>query len=173
MSAVCRLLNHKLPAHLRSYKTPNFLQLARHVTLKPIAQPKIDEDFDAHNMKLNRPQSPHLSIYAVELHSTLSITHRFTGAALTAYAVALSTSALVLPHKVSYYLEALQAAHINPTLLLAVKFVLAFPFTYHFFNGMRHLIWDTGKFLTISAVYKTGYIMLACTFLTTLGLLYI
>ncbi|KAF5273417.1 hypothetical protein FQA39_LY07434 [Lamprigera yunnana] len=171
MSTLCRLAGQRLSCYQKAVKPLNFLQTARHVTLKSVPQPKVDENYDLHNMQLHRPQSPHLSIYAVELHSTVSITHRFTGVAVTVYSVALGTSALVLPNKLPYYLEALQAAHISPTLLLAAKFVLAFPFTYHFFNGIRHLIWDTGRFLTMPGVYTTAYVMLACTFLTTLGLL--
>lgn len=50
---------------------------------------------------------------------------------------------------------------------VAVKFlakgVMAFPFVFHSANGVRHLIWDMGKGLTISGVYKTGYAVLAAT----------
>ncbi|KAF5270426.1 hypothetical protein FQR65_LT05614 [Abscondita terminalis] len=149
MSAICRLVGSKLPSYLQSMERPNFYQLARSVTIKPIAEPKIDEDFDAHNLKLQRPRSPHLSIYAIEMHSNLSISHRFTGCALIGYSFLLGAGSLVLPHKISYYLEALQAAHINPTILLTAKFILAFPFVYHYFNGIRHLIWDTGRFVNM------------------------
>lgn len=51
--------------------------------------------------------------------------------------------------------------HDQSFLLFLVKFGLAFPFAYHFNNGVRHLLWDTGKFLTIKEVYTTGYVMVA------------
>lgn len=47
--------------------------------------------------------------------------------------------------------------HDHGPLLFLFKFGLAFPFAYHIMNGVRHLIWDTGKFLTIKEVYMTGY----------------
>lgn len=45
--------------------------------------------------------------------------------------------------------------------LMAIKFVLAYPFAYHMVNGVRHLAWDAAKFLTLKEVYSTGYAMLA------------
>jgi Succinate dehydrogenase/fumarate reductase, cytochrome b subunit len=41
-----------------------------------------NEDFDAKNARLGRPQSPHLSIYKLQLTTLLSVTHRGTGMAL-------------------------------------------------------------------------------------------
>lgn len=41
-----------------------------------------NEDFDAKNARLGRPQSPHLTIYKPQLTSMLSLTHRATGMAL-------------------------------------------------------------------------------------------
>jgi succinate dehydrogenase (ubiquinone) cytochrome b560 subunit len=49
----------------------------------------------------------------------------------------------------------------------AGRFALALPFTYHTFNGVRHLSWDLGKFLTIKGVYATGYATIAATFLSS------
>jgi len=31
---------------------------------------------------------------------------------------------------------------------------------YHFMNGMRHLMWDTGVMLELENIYRTGWIML-------------
>jgi succinate dehydrogenase (ubiquinone) cytochrome b560 subunit len=39
----------------------------------------------------------------------------------------------------------------------AVKLGVAMPFTYHAFNGVRHLIWDMGKLLTNKKVIRTGW----------------
>lgn len=41
-----------------------------------------NEDFDAKNARLGRPQSPHLSIYRPQLTTVLSVTHRATGMVL-------------------------------------------------------------------------------------------
>lgn len=41
-----------------------------------------NEDYAAKNARLGRPQSPHLTIYKLQLTSLLSLTHRATGMAL-------------------------------------------------------------------------------------------
>jgi len=41
--------------------------------------------------------------------------------------------------------------------------LMAYPFVYHAFNGIRHLVWDFGFELTIPGVYRTGYTVLAGT----------
>lgn len=37
----------------------------------------------------------------------------------------------------------------------------AYLFAFHFANGMRHLIWDTGNALSIKGVNRTGLVVLA------------
>lgn len=46
---------------------------------------------------------------------------------------------------------------------LGFKAACAYPFVYHVGNGIRHLIWDFGRELTIPGVYRTGYAVLAAT----------
>lgn len=77
---------------------------------------------------------------------------------------------LVLPHQISHYIDVFQSSHPSAALIFCLKFVLAAPFSYHFCNGIRHLVWDTANFLTIKGVYQTGYFMLACTFIMTVAL---
>lgn len=79
---------------------------------------------------------------------------------LSAYVVALGIGALVLPDTIPSYIDQLKCAEIGEGMIGALKFMIAFPLTYHFCNGIRHLIWDTGKLLSIKQVYATGYIML-------------
>jgi len=43
------------------------------------------EDFWDKNKRLNRPMSPHLTIYKPQVTSMLSITHRITGIAVSGY----------------------------------------------------------------------------------------
>lgn len=38
-----------------------------------------------------------------------------------------------------------------------MKFGVALPFTYHAFNGVRHLVWDLGKELSNKQVNQTGW----------------
>lgn len=124
------------------------------------AEPAKVEGHDERNMRLGRPQSPHLSIYAPQLTAVLSISHRGMGMILSAYLIALGFGALLLPDTIPCYIDKLKCAEIGEEAMTALKFMVAFPFTYHYFNGIRHLIWDTGSFLSIKPVYITGYIML-------------
>lgn len=43
----------------------------------------LEETHDNKNARLNRPMSPHLTIYQPQLTTILSITHRATGVALS------------------------------------------------------------------------------------------
>jgi succinate dehydrogenase/fumarate reductase cytochrome b subunit len=61
-----------------------------------------NEDFDAKNVRLGRPQSPHLTIYRLQLTSMLSLTHRATGMALggivTVWGIGKVTSARMITY---------------------------------------------------------------------------
>jgi hypothetical protein len=52
------------------------------VRVSNVATARENEDFDAKNARLGRPQSPHLTIYKLQITSVLSVTHRATGMAL-------------------------------------------------------------------------------------------
>lgn len=94
-----------------------------------------------------RPESPHLEIYQPQLTWYLSALHRVTGVAgagilyLGALAYAFhplypvidSAHAIEFIHNLPYWVKT------------AGKVALAAPVTFHSFNGIRHLMWDTGK----------------------------
>ena len=93
--------------------------------------------------KSDRPLSPHLSIYRWPITMTLSILHRATG-------VAMSLGLVVL----AYWLWTVSSgsadlARFNElTSTLVGQLLLigwSFAFFYHFANGVRHLVWDTGR----------------------------
>ncbi|KAJ3877835.1 SDHC, cytochrome b subunit of succinate dehydrogenase [Lentinula edodes] len=52
------------------------------------------------------------------------------------------------------------------------KFILALPFSFHSWNGIRHLLWDSGKFLTVKGAYSIGYAVLGATTISTLVLMF-
>ncbi|XP_011193438.2 succinate dehydrogenase cytochrome b560 subunit, mitochondrial [Zeugodacus cucurbitae] len=139
---------------------------ARQVSLKvvPAAEAIQTETFDEKNQRLGRELSPHLTIYKPQLTSMLSITHRGTGFALTGYAWALGLGALMSSHDISHYVTIIEGLHLGPATLVALKFVLAFPLAFHSCCGVRHLLWDTGRFLKITEVYLTGYVTLGISF---------
>ncbi|KAI9551548.1 hypothetical protein GHT06_021881 [Daphnia sinensis] len=132
-------------------------------------KPLTNENFEDKNKRLQRPISPHLTVYKFQSNMALSITHRFTGLAQNGFIYGLALGAMTLPASFPYYLGLLEAAHL-PLVVLAGKVLIAFPFSYHLINGIRHLVWDTGYSLTIKGVESTGYIVLAAAVALTLYL---
>ncbi|XP_012267666.2 succinate dehydrogenase cytochrome b560 subunit, mitochondrial-like [Athalia rosae] len=120
-----------------------------------------DESHDQKNMRLKRPLSPHLTIYQVQITSLLSVTHRATGIILSGYAAIIGLSTLFMPGGVNCLIAGIHGLCLPTAVVLLGKTALAFPATFHFCNGIRHLAWDLGMFLTIKDVYTTGYIMVA------------
>lgn len=105
----------------------------------------------------DRPLSPHLQVYKPQLTSMLSIVHRGTG-------VFLSAAALF----VVYWIYALSQGPVAFAGAQAIvgtlfgKLVLMgviFSTFYHLANGIRHLLWDTGRGLELKSAYQTGWIV--------------
>ncbi|CAK9435462.1 uncharacterized protein LODBEIA_P01890 [Lodderomyces beijingensis] len=114
----------------------------------------------------NRPVSPHLQIYQPQLTWVLSSFHRITGVALAAafYGVTCTfaaTSVLGVHFDTQSLVSAF--ASLPVAVQYGAKAVAAYPFVFHCLNGVRHLVWDFGKELTIPGVYRTGYTVLGLT----------
>ncbi|KAM4644561.1 succinate dehydrogenase cytochrome b560 subunit, mitochondrial isoform 1-T1 [Amazona ochrocephala] len=122
------------------------------------------------NTKSNRPLSPHVSIYKWSLPMAMSITHRGTGVALSLGVSLFGLAALVLPQPFPHYLALLKSLSLGPALICSAKFALAFPFSYHAWNGIRHLAWDMGKGFKIPQVNQSGVLVLILTLLSAAGL---
>jgi len=129
---------------------------------------KEGEDFFDKNKRLNRPTSPHLTIYKIQITSLLSVTHRATGLALSAYTSAFAIAMLALPGSFPHYLNALNSCQFGGGMIFLTKFALAFPFMFHLSNGIRHLAWDLGKGFQLKSVYATGYAVLGIATILTL-----
>ncbi|XP_058978542.1 succinate dehydrogenase cytochrome b560 subunit, mitochondrial-like [Musca domestica] len=141
-------------------------QNLREVSMKvvPAASTVKNETFFDKNNRLQREMSPHLTIYKPQLTSMLSITHRGTGIALTAGVWALGLAALTSPQDIANYASVIEGLHLSAGTLTALKFMIAYPLAFHTANGVRHLLWDTGRFLKIKEVYSTGYAMVGVSF---------
>jgi len=120
--------------------------------------------------RLLRPSSPHFTIYQPQLTWIASIFNRATGGALSALLYGFSLAYLVAPgtfdsaHIIEF------VAGLPDVVKYAGKALLALPFTFHSFNGLRHLAWDSGKFLSLKGVYGTGYAVLGATAVSTIAL---
>ncbi|KGG51516.1 hypothetical protein DI09_32p10 [Mitosporidium daphniae] len=111
---------------------------------------------------IKRPLSPHITIYSFPLTSVLSIGHRATGVALGSLVYALGVFSAVSVVDVSKTANWIRI-NVPSSAIVASKFILALPYTFHFSNGIRHLVWDMGYCLSLSSVYTTGYAVLAST----------
>jgi len=95
------------------------------------------------------------------LTSLLSILHRIFGAALfvgTLLFVFWIGSAAAGPEAYDTAMTFL-GSWFGYLLIFGWSFALF----YHMCNGIRHLIWDTGRNFDIEDVYMSGYIMVGCS----------
>ncbi|KAJ8688480.1 hypothetical protein QAD02_024275 [Eretmocerus hayati] len=127
------------------------------------------ETHDEKNMRLKRPMSPHLTIYELQLTSMLSVTHRATGIILSSYAMILGLGTLFIPGGIPCLIQGIANWGLPSAVLFVGKSLFVYPLTYHYFNGLRHLAWDMGKFLTIKQVYSTGWTVVAISALAALA----
>merc|ERR1711970_484285 len=123
--------------------------------------------FWAKNTRLNRPMSPHLTIYQWSVPMMMSVGHRGTGVALSGAISVFAVLALVLPGNYPQYLDLIHSLSVGPFLIGLAKFGISFPVSYHTYNGVRHLWWDIGKGFKIPEVYRTGYTVIALSVITS------
>ncbi|KAE8349289.1 hypothetical protein BDV28DRAFT_141533 [Aspergillus coremiiformis] len=126
--------------------------------------------------RLNRPVSPHLSIYRPQITWIGSSFHRITGFALSGALYLYATAYLVSP-LLGLHLESASIAAAFATLPIAAKVILkstmALPFTFHCMNGVRHLVWDLGKGITNQQVIKSGWAVVGLSVLSALALAFL
>jgi succinate dehydrogenase / fumarate reductase cytochrome b subunit len=120
-----------------------------------------------------RPLSPHLGVYRWYFTMGLSIAHRVSGAGLVLALVPLSWWLFALAAGPEPFARA-QAA-LGGVLGGLVLFGFTLLFFYHALNGVRHLVWDTGRNLDKHAAYRSGVLVVAgavaLTLVTWLALL--
>ena len=103
-----------------------------------------------------RPTSPHVWIYRWQIGNTLSILHRFTGAALALGLIALSYWFVSLAGGPASYAAA--ARLLASPVSLAVLLGWTFSFLYHLLNGVRHLFWDAGRGFERTQRHLSGWL---------------
>ena len=124
----------------------------------------IRRDFMSNN---GRPLSPHISIYRWPITMTISILHRATG-------VVLSVGFIVLA---GWLFDAAMGAETYAAMLSYLDTMLgklllmgwSFAFFFHLSNGVRHLIWDSGRgFEKATANASAWFVLLLAIVLTAL-----
>ncbi|OSX64830.1 hypothetical protein POSPLADRAFT_1064933 [Postia placenta MAD-698-R-SB12] len=120
--------------------------------------------------RLKRPSSPHFTIYQPQLTWLGSIANRMTGAALSVLLYGYAIAYLVAPTTFDSTHVIELVASLPDAVKIAGKTILAAPFAFHSLNGLRHLSWDMGKFLSLKGAYQSGYAVLGATAVTTVAL---
>lgn len=112
-----------------------------------------------------RPLSPHLGVYKFMYTLSLSILHRITGVAASVGFLVLAWWLMALATGHDAYDRAMRLLDTPLAKLLLVGFT--FSFVYHFCNGIRHLVWDTGRGMERAQARRSGYFVIVAALLLT------
>jgi succinate dehydrogenase / fumarate reductase cytochrome b subunit len=112
-----------------------------------------------------RPLSPHLQIYRPMLTMMMSIMHRLTG-------IALYFGTLVLVWWLISVARGPEAFATAQSLLASPLGILvmvgySWALIHHMLGGLRHLLWDTGRGLTLPSVERLAQLNLAGSIVLT------
>ena len=116
-------------------------------------------------MNSPRPVSPHLGVYKFMYTMSLSIMHRITGVAAAVGFLAFVWWLMALATGPDAYARAMQRLGTPLAKLLLIG--CTFSFVYHFCNGIRHLVWDTGRGLERAQARRSGAVVIAAALLFT------
>ncbi len=107
---------------------------------------------------IDRPLSPHLSIYRWPITMVLSILHRMTGIALSLGFVMLAVWLFDIASGPDAY--AAFQKYVNTVVGKLLLIGWSFAFFYHLSNGVRHLYWDTGRGLEKEQATRSAWLTL-------------
>ncbi len=124
---------------------------------------------NSEGVRVHRPLSPHLQVYRPQITTTLSILHRIAGVGL-ALGSRLFTwwLAAAASSDAAYATAAWFLGSIIGWILIA-GFTLALWF--HFCNGIRHLVWDTGHGFEKPQYHRSGKCVVAVAIVLTIATL--
>ena len=118
-------------------------------------------------MSQKRPMSPFMigPYYRPQLTSVLSLMHRATGFVLAIGSLAVLWVLVSLSMGPESF--AVTQARLNSVIGQIAIFVFSLCLMYHLFNGVRHLFWDAGKGYAMNIAYRSGYVVIAATLIST------
>ena len=105
-----------------------------------------------------RPLSPHLSIFRWPVTMTLSILHRMTGVGLSVGLIFFAAWLMAAASGQDQYRSVTELFGSLPGRLLLVAWSAAF--FLHLGNGVRHLVWDTGRGFEKSRASASGWLVI-------------
>ena len=118
-----------------------------------------------------RPLSPHLGVYKFTYTMTLSILHRITGVASSVGFMVFAWWLMALSSGQEAYAAAMRCLSSPVAKLLLAGFT--FSFVYHFCNGIRHMVWDTGRGLERAQARRSGMFVIVVSLLLTALLIWL
>jgi len=116
--------------------------------------------------KQDLPLSPHLQIYKPQITSLLSISHRISGVALNFVLVMLVLGLFCITLGESYFELLISLITFFPIKIIIFLAILGF--SYHFLNGIRHIIWDFGFLLGNRSSAIFGYFIIATSIISSI-----
>jgi succinate dehydrogenase / fumarate reductase cytochrome b subunit len=119
----------------------------------------------------SRPLSPHLFHYRFAYTMALSISHRFTGLVLSIGLIVLCSWLESAARGAEAYASTLAVLSHWAFKVLLVGWLASFLF--HFCNGIRHLLWDTGVGLERPAARRGAAIVLVVAALALIACLWL
>lgn len=119
---------------------------------------------DPSSIRQHRPLSPHLQVYRPQITSAMSILHRISGVVLFFGLLAIALWLWAVAYSPALF-ECIHACFTSTLGTIGmIGWTLAF--FYHLFNGVRHLLWDTGKGFALDEVTLTGISAMAFTLIS-------
>ena len=114
---------------------------------------------------IERPLSPHLSIYRMQINMAMSIVHRVTGAALYFGTLLLAAwlVAAAMGEQQFVLVNRLLGHPVGMLVLLGYSWALI----HHMLGGMRHLLWDTGRGLDLRSVNALSWLTIIASLAAT------
>jgi len=123
--------------------------------------------------RLNRPVSPHLTIYRPQITWYGSAFNRITGCILSGGIYIFGSAYLIAP-MVGWNLSSVSLAASFAAWPIAAKVLtktlIAIPFTFHTINGLRHILWDFGVLFKNKEVQTTGWVVVGLSTVASIAL---
>jgi succinate dehydrogenase / fumarate reductase, cytochrome b subunit len=104
-----------------------------------------------------RPLSPHLQVYKFGYTMTTSILNRFAGLGLSLGFVLLVYWVVAVAGGARAQAQAQRV--LSLPLLKLVYAALIIAYCYHLVAGIRHLLWDTGRFLEREQARRSAWVV--------------
>lgn len=112
-----------------------------------------------------RPLSPHLSIYRWPISMMLSILHRATGIAMSVGLIVMAAWLVSAASGSADYEKFVGLMNSLPGMLLLIGW--SFAFFFHLMNGVRHLVWDSGRGFEKQQANASAYFVIIAAVVVT------